>query len=286
MLHNPDQSNFKELELELQNFIQQEEMSYNGKRKDLTDSLWSHSFRVAALAEKIGAEEGVDSVSCRLAGLFHDSGKFVDGTYHSGSNKEEDGSVKVFYEMTAGKGIKPEIVDSVARAILEIYSNTGELSLLAKILFDADNLDKLGLSGVCNFFIKAGLRGKGLNQALLYKIGVELTYARYASQIMMTSTARKLAAEKAPETIGFYYSLLESLKREELFDVQIETVDYKGMILDIVTHPLCVCGGQIERKIWDAADLKCQKIYVEHKCRQCTSSFEYQFCRPLLFIKE
>lgn len=270
------------LEGELQRFIQNEEKGYHSKKIELTDSLWSHSIRVAALAEKIGLQEEADLTACRLAGLFHDAGKFVDGAYHSGTDKEEDGSVRVLYEITKGKGILPEIVEQVAKAILEMYSQSHELSLLGKILFDADNLDKIGLPGVCNFMIKAGLRGRGLNRALLYRVGRELTYARYAPQRMMTETAKKLAEEKAPETINFYHNMLESLRNDCLYDFYVCEVEYNGMTLDIVETPYCICGGSLERLICEAPDLKCRKIHVVHRCSLCESVSEYQFCRPLL----
>jgi putative nucleotidyltransferase with HDIG domain len=270
------------VETQLQQLIQQEEGAYHGDKFELTDSLWSHSLRVAALAEKIGMREGVDRTTSRLAGLFHDAGKFKNGSYHSGKLKEEDGSVRILYEMTRGTGMRAELIDQVAEAILQVYSRACELSLLAKILFDADNLDKLGLSGVGNFLIKAGLRGRGLNRTLLHRISVELTYARYAPEIMMTRTGRTLAAEKAPDTLDFFHRLLDSLRNDGLFDFHVDEVQHRGMVLDIVESTYCECGGSIKRQIWDAPDLKCEKIHVRHRCRLCERIHEFQFCRPLL----
>ena len=270
------------LEIQLQQFIQHEEEHYHTKSIELTDSLWSHSIRVAALAEKIGLQEGIDPTACRLAGLFHDAGKFFNGAYRSGTVIEEDGSVRVLYKIVEGKGIRQELVDQVAEAILDMYSEDRQLSLLGKILFDADNLDKLGLSGVGNFLIKAGLRGRGLNHSLLYRTGVELTYARYAPETMMTQTGRELAAEKAPQTIDFYHRLLDSLKDDGLFDFNIVEVPYQGVILDIVEPSLCTCGGQTDRRIWAVADLKCRKIHVRHRCNCCDYVHKLEFCRPRL----
>jgi uncharacterized protein len=280
----PDLSSLRAVEAQLQRLIQHEEAAYHSARLERTDSLWSHSIRVASLAEKIGIQEGGDLTACRLAGLFHDAGKFENGSYHSDKTKEEDGSVRILYEVTRGRGVQPELVDQVAEAILQVYSDTSELSLLAGILFDADNLDKLGLPGVCNFLIKAGLRGRGLNRPLIQRISVELTYARYAPKIMMTKTGRKLAAERASNTIDFYHQLLHSLRNDGFFDFHVNQVDYQGMTLDIVESSFCECGGPSERQIWDAPDLKCQKIHVRHHCNLCGNSHEFQFCRPLLSV--
>lgn len=306
----PDGAALHAVEAQLQRRIRQEEMAYRNQRLtqgdgqpatgsakkagDPADSLWSHSIRVAAIAEKIGRQEGVDPTLCRLAGLFHDAGKFVNGAYHVGQTKEEDGSVRILYELAKGRDIRPEIVEQVATAILQLYSDgpkrsngseATEKTLLARILFDADNLDKLGLSGVANFWIKAGLRGRGLNRALLYRIGVELTYARYAPRIMTTSTGRRLAAEKAPETIDFYHGLLQALGCDGLFEFRVIEVDYEGMTLDIVAPVACVCGGRMKRRIWDDPGLKCRKLHVEHRCETCRDTHELQFCRPLLSAK-
>jgi len=278
----PTRAVLNSVETQLQQLIQHEEGAYRGDKLELTDSLWSHSIRVAAMAEKIGIREGVDRTASRLAGLFHDAGKFENGSYHSGKTKEEDGSVKILYEITRGTGIRPDLIDQVAESILQLYQDGSELSLLARILFDADNLDKLGLPGVSNFLIKAGLRGRGLNRSLIHRISVELTYARYAPQTMMTKTGRKVAEEKAPETIEFFRRLLDSLRNDGLFDFRENEVDYQGMTLDIVEPVFCDCGGSIKRQIWDAPDLKCQKIHVRHHCNLCGNTHEFQFCRPLL----
>lgn len=286
MADRSDRNALKTVEAKLQHLIQHEEAAYHRKDRELTDSLWSHAIRVAAMAEKIGIRESVEPVACRLAGLFHDAGKFANGTYHSADIKEEDGSVRVLYKLTKDRGLQPDLVNQVAEAILQLYSKFSKMSLLAKILFDADNLDKLGLPGVGNFLIKSGLRGRGLNENLLYRIGVELTYARYAPETMMTQTGREFAAVKAPQTIDFYHRLLDSLRDDGLFDFNRVEVSYQGFILDIVEPSLCTCGGQTDRRIWDAADLKCRKIHVRHRCNRCDYVHELEFCRPLLLLHE
>ena len=268
------------IELQLQNMLESEERNHIRTPPDKTDSLWSHSTRVASIAERIGRLEDVDPIACRLAGLFHDAGKFVNGIYHHGKTKEEEHSVIVFREMTRNRGIDEYLIKSVGEAISQIYQTGTKPSLLAKILFDADNLDKLGLQGVSNFFIKAGLRGKGLNYPLLYQISVELTYARYAPKNLMTKTGRMIAEKKAVETINFFKQLLKSLQDDELFDFCVTEVEYDGLLLDLVESPRCKCGAAIEREIWDLAELKCTEIHVLYQCTQCNFNYELHFCRP------
>src|SRR3990172_1828287 len=79
--------NFKSMEAELRERVRSDEAMY-GSRETKTDSLWGHLERVAGFAEKLGIEEGLDPVACRLAGLFHDAGKFAGGSYHDGDIPE------------------------------------------------------------------------------------------------------------------------------------------------------------------------------------------------------
>ncbi len=57
---------------------------------------------------------------------------------------------------------------------------------MAAVLFDADNLDKLGPLGVANYFVKIGLRGRGISTSSILRLTVELTYARHAPRCLAT----------------------------------------------------------------------------------------------------
>ena len=271
------------VELELRERIKKEEVEHIQENK-LSDSLWGHSERVALIAERLGLAEGIDLTACRLAGLFHDAGKFGGGSYHKGDKPEEERSVSVFRKLTGGKGFATDLIDQVEESILQLYRNDPEQTLLTKVLFDADNLDKLGLLGIANYFIKTGLRGDGLSASVLYRATVELTYARHAPACLTTKTGREIARKRAPKTIAFFQELLDSLREEGLFDFRINEVIFNKLSLDVVTPAACNCGEQFSLKISEVPGIKCSEIHLMHICQSCQTKHQLRFCRPRLTV--
>ncbi len=272
---------FVATEAVLRDRIQSEEAEH-GRNNKPPDSLWEHAQRVASIAERLGLAEGFDPIACRLAGLFHDAGKFKGGGYHLCSEPEELWSVVALKEITEGKGFGASLIAQVEESILQLYRDDPDPNLLTKILFDADNLDKLGYLGVASFFVKAGLRGRGLSPSFLYRITVELTYARYAPDCLATRAGRQLAAKRAPETICYFKKLLNSLREDGIHDFRIKEITYDGLIIDVVSPKACSCGAEPSLKIEEIPGLKCSEIHLNHICDNCGSQNELHFCRPRL----
>lgn len=262
--------------------IQEDEASH-GRNDRPSDSLWDHLSRVALFAERIGRAEGVEPVACRLAGLFHDAGKFAQGVYHKGEKPEEDRSVEVLRELASGWSGSAELIEDVAESILQLYRDDPEPTQLTKVLFDADNLDKLGPLGIANYFVKAGLRGGGVSRGLLYRLTVEMTYARHAPHALLTDTGKRMATVRSEETTRFLKRLLDSMREDGLYDFQVEEVSTEdGLILDVVAPVACACGGPLERILWEIPGIKCSEIHLKHTCLTCADSHELRFCRPRL----
>ena len=269
------------LERALSDRIRAEEGAHS-KRDRGSDTLWDHLLRVAALAERIGRAEGVDPLACRIAGLFHDAGKFGAGRYHGDDLPEEQRSVEALRELTSGGGLDDALIEQVTEAILQLYRDDPEPSDLARVLFDADNLDKLGPLGVANYFVKQGLRGRGISRSMLFGLTVELTYARHGPRCLATATGRELAARRALETTRLLTDLLEQLREDGLHDFRIEVVEFEGLELEVVAPAACECGSDLARRIWEVPGIKCSEIHLEHACRSCESKHEIRFCRPRL----
>ena len=246
------------------------------------DSLWDHVTQVAAIARQLGRDEGLDPDRCHLAGLFHDAGKFASGRYHGDDLPEEQRSVQVLRELAAGHELTDGVVDEVAEAIEQLYRDDPDPTPLARVLFDADNLDKIGPLGVANYFVKAGLRGRGVSSAVLSRITVELTYARHAPQTLWSRAGRAMAARRAPQTRQFFLDLLDQLREDGLAELEVVQVDHDGLTLDLVVATACDCGTPFEREIWDVPGMKCSEIHVRHTCPSCGRSRELRFCRPRL----
>ena len=223
-------------------------------------------------------------MACRLAGLFHDAGKFGGGSYHKGDKPEEERSVAALREIAENTGLDSELVNRVEESILQLYREDPDPTPLTMVLFDADNLDKLGPLGIANYFVKAGLRGGGISPSFLYRVTVELTYARHAPRCLATETGRQLAGKRAPETIAFLRQFLDALREDGLYDFRVEEVVFDNLTLDVVAPSACDCGNALSRRIWEIPGIKCSEIHLEHACQSCGSRHELRFCRPRLIV--
>ncbi len=271
------------VEASLRDRVQKEEAEH-GRNDKPANSLWDHLERVALFAERLGVAEGVDSLACRLAGLFHDAGKFGGGSYHKGDKPEEERSVAALRELSKNKGLDPGLINQVEESILQLYREDPDPTHLTMVLFDADNLDKLGSLGIANYFVKAGLRGGGISSSFLYRVTVELTYARHAPRCLATKTGRELARKRAPESVAFLRRFLDSLREDGLYDFRIDEVVFDNLALDVVAPASCDCGNKLSRRIWEIPGIKCSEIHLEHACQSCGSRHEIRFCRPRLIV--
>ncbi len=269
------------IEDHLRELVQYEENAADQGERN-TDSLWGHLLRTANIAEQLGRLEGLDPATCRLAALFHDAGKFHQGELHGDSEPEEIHSVEVLKRLAKQHSIPEHQVATISEAILQLYRDDPEPTPLAQVLFDADNLDKLGYLGVANFFIKRGLRGKGISRALMVKFTIEMTYARHAVDCMQTKAGKNWAQRRAPQTQRFFRSLLEQLREDELADLVIKELEFEGLKIDAVVPVACKCGRALVPEIWQEHGMKCQTIHLVHACSDCGERYEVRFCRPRL----
>jgi len=253
-----------------------------GQRDQPAESLWDHLCRTARIAEQIGRAEGIDPSTCRLAALFHDAGKFHQGKLHGDSEPEEKHSVQVLSCLAQRHGIPEDQVNEITEAILQLYRGDPEPTPLAKVLFDADNLDKLGYLGAANFFVKRGLRGHGISPSFMVQFTVELTYARHAVACMQTEAGRNWARRRAPQTHSFFSSLLDQLREDGLADLVIKELHFDGLLIDAVVPAACSCSRTLVPEIWQKEGIKCCKIHLVHACQACGERYEVRFCRPRL----
>jgi putative nucleotidyltransferase with HDIG domain len=271
----------KDIVQDLRAFVQRKEAAADQARHN-TDSLWDHLQRTAKIAEQLGRAEGIDPATCRLAALFHDAGKFHEGRHHGDSVPEEQHSVEVLKELAGRHDIPEDRVAEISGAILQLYRGDPNPTPLAAILFDADNLDKLGLLGAANFFLKRGLRGRGISPSFMIQFTVELTYARHAVGCMQTEAGRDWARRRAPHTRQFFFSLIDELREDGLADLAVNEIEFDGLLIDAVVPATCSCPRALAPEIWQEEGLKCCKIHLVHACSSCGDRYEVRFCRPRL----
>jgi len=275
----------EDIEQSLREHVQREETAADqGER--IIDSLWDHLHRTAKIAEQLGRTEGIDPSTCRLAALFHDAGKFHQGRLHGDSVPEEQHSVEVLARLAERHGVPEDQVNEISEAILQLYRGDPDPTPLAKVLFDADNLDKLGYLGAANFFVKRGLRGQGISRPFMVQFTVELTYARHAVGCMQTGAGQNWARRRAPQTQSFFTSLLDQLREDGLADLVIKELEFDGLLIDAVVPSACGCGRTLIPEIHQKEGIKCRKIHLVHACRDCDERYEVRFCRPRLVDSE
>lgn len=269
------------IEQSLREHVQREETAADqGER--IVDSLWNHLRRTAGIAEQLGRAEGVDPSTCRLAALFHDAGKFHQGMLHGDSLPEEQHSVEVLARLAERHGVPVDQIAEISEAILQLYRGDPDPTPLAKVLFDADNLDKLGYLGAANFFVKRGLRGRGISRSFMVQFTIELTYARHAVGCMQTKAGQDWARRRAPQTRSFFRSLLDQLREDGLADLVIKELDFDDLTIDAVVPSSCGCGRVLVPELRQMEGIKCRKIHLVHACHDCDERYEVRFCRPRL----
>jgi hypothetical protein len=269
-------------EEELRALVRRAEADADAHDRPPSDSLWDHLLRTACIAERLARAEGLDPAACRLAALCHDAGKFHGGRLHGDDQPEELHSVQLLRDLGARHGLSDRRIETAAEAILQLYRGDPDPTPLAGVLFDADNLDKLGPLGVAGFFIKRGLRGGGLSPEHLAQITVELTYARHAVACMHTAAGRDWARRRAPQSTAFFLSLIDQLRSDGLADLVVSELTHDGLVIDAIAPRACTCGGGLAPAIHQEDGIRCRKIHLAHACTACGERFEVRFCRPRL----
>ena len=154
--------------------IRQESKYHYSLPKERYASLWAHSSRVGRIAYSLAITEKEESIPALLAGLFHDTGKFAGGKYHDDDIAEEAHAVRFAEKILTGSPYK-QWIPVVKKALLTMYLEVDQTSSIGRIVYDADNLDKLGHMGVAQFFTKGVFRHRFLGDEVMIRAGIELT---------------------------------------------------------------------------------------------------------------
>jgi HD superfamily phosphodiesterase len=262
-----------------QTLIQQETAFQRQWTEETFSSLWAHSFRVGRIALYIAGQEGCQPEPALLAGLFHDMGKFAHGSYHADDTPEEKNAVLLAERILSGT-VYEKWIPIINEAILSCYLDGETTNDIGRIVYDADCLDKLGNMGVAQFFAKKAMRRQFLDDDLMIRMSVELTYAYHAPDTLKTETGRALAKARSIRTRRFYTELSEEWTLLGLGDVSIVEEDIAGIVCVLVVPRSCSCGGSLERKSDIRDAVKCRSVVVTYRCVKCAGTSEFSFCLP------
>ena len=262
-----------------QTLIDQETAFQNQSTRETFSSIWSHSTRVARIARHIAKAEGWKEEPALLAGLLHDMGKFAYGSYHEDDTPEEENAVRFAQRILSGT-IYAKWLPVINDAILSTYLEGKVTSDIGRAVYDADCLDKLGNMGVVQFFAKKALRRQFLDDDVMIRTSIELTYAHHAPDTLKTETGRSLARKRKIRTRAFYEGLLEEWKELGLGSFNILEEDIAGIVCLLVIPGSCSCGCRLECESDIQDSLKCRSVVVNYRCRSCGFQSGFSFCLP------
>jgi putative nucleotidyltransferase with HDIG domain len=290
------ESRFPGLYASIEKTLVEAEASYNAQTGQApSEFLLEHTRRTAAIAYKLSAMEGVDSFLPTLVALYHDAGKFHEGTYHQDRLPEEEHAALLAEEMLARFSLDRRSIETVLQSLRALYDERLPCVGPARIVQDADRLEKLGPLGVGAFFTKATLRGRSLVDSLVHTLSRELTYARAAPRSMFTEAGKKLALEQTPRTIAFFDHLLEQLESWGIASFECHTIvldeDFRtrdgavvrGMEVSIAMLRACPdCEGALGLTHKREKGVKCERFTARFQCTHCSYTSETSLCLPLL----
>jgi len=101
---------------------------------------WEHTQRVACWALRLANEERANAEKCVIAALFHDVSHFVCENYREHGTK----SAEIARDFLQKNGYDKDFVENVAYAVETHVAEPNPKTLEAKILQDADTLDRFG----------------------------------------------------------------------------------------------------------------------------------------------
>jgi HD superfamily phosphodiesterase len=284
------ESRFPGLMDQVRKTIQDSEKAYEGGNSNSESFLWEHTMHVASIADRLAQAEGLNPLVPVVAALFHDAGKFVGGKYHSEGTIEEEESARIAERLLREFGMKAADTNRVLSGLKALYNESLKKNRTAAILHDADFLSKFGAMGVASFFTKSTLRGRTLRSSVLGHLSKELTYASCLPLNMHTTAGRKLASQKAKDSIKFFRALLVELRDARIADLEIRqlripsfSLGKRLLAIQLVATPTCpACGSQWDLTWATEKGVKCNKLSIDWNCSNCGEQIETSFCLPEL----
>jgi HD superfamily phosphodiesterase len=101
---------------------------------------WEHTLRVTHWSWRLAIDEKGDVKKCVVAALFHDVSHFVSEDY----GKHGVRSAEIARDFLAKEGYPKDFIEDVAYAVQSHVGEFNPKTIEAKILQDADTLDRFG----------------------------------------------------------------------------------------------------------------------------------------------
>lgn len=282
-------SNLKHLYKDLKNQIILNEQKFTKKPK-YESFLWEHTKQVAVMAFHIAEKEKVEPFLPVVVALFHDSGKFLNGEYHTNDITEEKSSVKVARKILKKNHFNENLIENVANSLLALYNEDIDKTIVSNIVHDSDFLVKFGFTGITTLFQKATLRGMTLETTALKTFSKEYTYAINLEKNMRTETGKLIAEGKSKQHIEFLDNLINELNIYYNFNLRklVQTLPCPKDENELIPYILVFsefckqCNDKLTLTNTIEKGLKCTKLISTFICNQGHFENEISFCLPEL----
>ena len=188
---------------------------------------WTHTLNVMQNLRLILDGEGTSPDArdvCEVAALFHDVDHYtVQAMYHAARGAETAG------RFLTKAGYDPAFVERVVQAIRQHHRDLDDevsideqvqeivdtLSLEARMVMDADTLDKIGVSNILQAVLSMGTARRQLAEsAKELTSGWPLQRAKLWKDLLTTPTGKVLGAER----FAFYEAFLRQIETEIVMD--------------------------------------------------------------------
>jgi|YelNatPaOPRAMG01_1025707.scaffolds.fasta_scaffold12651_4 uncharacterized protein len=168
---------------------------------------WEHTLRVARWTWILAKEEKADIEKSVIAALFHDVSHFVSKDYRKHGEK----SAEIAMDFMLKAGFPNDFAEDVSYAVMSHVGERNPKTVQAKILQDADTLDRFGHFRILLF-------GKTADLSNLEKVKTEIqSFLEYLEKIergefgpMWTKTGK----EKVEEFINLYKAVYGEILSE------------------------------------------------------------------------
>lgn len=168
---------------------------------------WEHTLRVAYWAWRLAKEEKANVEKCVIAALLHDVSHFVSEEYRQHGVR----SAEIAREFLLEQGYSQDFIEHIAYSVVSHVAESAPKTIEAKILQDADTLDRFGSFRIL-------LYGKTAELSNLHKLREKVqSFLQYLAKVesgefgpMWTRTGKR----KLKELISIYRTVLKGVLEE------------------------------------------------------------------------
>lgn len=216
-----------------------------------------HLFRVVTIADFLAEKEGAERDICAAGAWLHDIG-LMDG------NDDNPVAIrKIAEDYLAGLGLRDETSSRIAACVETHEGLSRAVSLEARIVHDADVLDKMGLLGIIRHIWKiTNLIDRNANIAEVFLLLQK--HLRKRRENLYTATARKLVPVLDEAQHQFFAHRDQALESIQLIMQSAK----KGVISDEIARNMLVKGDHptLELQLMISREIL-QWWYEKGECR-------------------